>query len=113
MKLEKKSFEAPDEKHPSGRGVVDAINLGGITTRRLTFQPGWRWSEDVKPEAKTNSCQYAHLTIHVSGQIAVHLDDGTEMKFGPGDVGLIPPGHDAWVIGNEPAVIIEQTPTEN
>lgn len=110
-KLEKKSFDSPDDTHPSGRGKVEVINLGGTTTRRLTFQPGWRWSEDAKPTAKTDSCQIPHLNIHVSGRLGIRMDNGTEAEFGPGDIGLAPPGHDAWVIGNEPVVIIEQTPT--
>lgn len=111
-KLQSKKFDSPDEQHKPGRGTVDVVKLGGITLRRLTFQPGWRWSEDIKPTAKTENCQLAHLNVHISGRLGVKMDDGTEQEFGPGDVVLIPPGHDAWVIGDEPVVIIEQTPTE-
>lgn len=108
--LQQKSFNTPDETATPGRGKVEVVDLGGTKTRRLTFQPGWKWSEDVKPMAKTNSCQIAHLNIHISGKLGVKMDDGTEKEFGPGDVALVPTGHDAWVIGDEPAVIIEQTP---
>lgn len=108
--LQCKSFDEPDEQHKPGRGTVDVVNVGGITTRRLTFQPGWRWSEDVKPSTKTDSCQIAHLNIHISGRLGTKMDDGTEKEYGPGDICLLPPGHDAWVVGEEPVVIIEQTP---
>lgn len=109
--LVKKNFNAPDEQHKPGRGTVDVVKLGGATLRRLTFQPGWRWSEDVKPVAKTESCQMPHINVHISGRLGVKMTDGAESEYGPGDVSLLPPGHDAWVIGDEPAVIIEQTPT--
>lgn len=110
-KLEKKSFDNPDESHPAGKGKADVINLGGSVTRRLSLPVGWRWSVDVKPMAKTDSCQLPHLNVHVSGRFGAKMDDGTEKEFGPGDIGLLPPGHDAWVIGDEPVVIIEQTPS--
>ncbi len=105
-----KSFNNPDEQHKPGRGTVDVVSVGGVTTRRLTLQPGWRWSEDVKPEAKTETCQIAHYNIHISGRLGVTMN-GKETEYGPGDVALVPPGHDAWVLGDEPVVIIEQTPT--
>jgi hypothetical protein len=108
--LETKSFDSPDEEHPSGRGKIDVVTLGGATIRRLTFQPGWRWSEDAKPTAKTELCEYAHLNVHIAGRLRVKLADGTESEFGPGELSLLPPGHDAWVVGDEPVVIIEQTP---
>ena len=107
--LQSKSFDTPDEQHKPGRGTVDVVNVGGTTTRRLTFQPGWKWSEDVKPTAKTETCQIPHLNIHISGRLMVQMD-GKETEYGPGDVALVPPGHDAWVVGDEPVVIIEQTP---
>ena len=111
-KLQSKKFDSPDETATPGRGKVEIINLGGLTARRLTFQPGWRWSEDVKPTAKTESCQLAHLNIHISGRLGVKMEDGTKQEFGPGDVSMLPPGHDARVVGDEPVVMIEQTPTE-
>lgn len=108
--LQNKNFNTPDEQHKPGRGTVDIVKLGGFVLRRLTFQPGWRWSEDVKPTAKTETCQIPHLNIHLAGRLGVRMDDGTEKEYGQGDISLIPPGHDAWVVGNEPVVIIEQTP---
>lgn len=110
-KLQSKKFDSPDETMTPGRGEVAVINLGGFTVNRFTLQPGWRWSEDVKSTAKTGSCQKAHLNVHISGRLGVKMDDGTEAEFSPGDISLLPPGHDAWVVGNEPAVIIEQTAT--
>jgi len=108
--LQKKKFNTPDEQHKSGRGTVDVVKLGGMTLRRLTFQPGWRWSEDVKPQVKTDSCLLAHINVHIAGRLGVKMVDGSEGEYGPGDISLLPPGHDAWVVGNETVVILEQTP---
>ena len=110
--IQKKNFNTPDEQHKPGRGTVDVVKLTGITLRRLTLQPGWKWSLDVKPAAKTETCQIPHINVHIAGQLAVKMTDGVESEYGPGDVSLIPSGHDAWVVGDEPVVIIEQTPTE-
>jgi hypothetical protein len=81
--------------------------VGDVTFGRLFLQPGWKWSECVKPIAQTPSCQAAHLTYHISGRLHIRMDDGTELEFGPGDVSHIPPGHDAWVVGNEPVIAID------
>lgn len=107
-----KKFDSPDDTHKPGRGEVAVVSIGGVTLRRLTFQPGWRWSEDVKPTAQTDTCQIPHINVHISGKLGVKMEDGTDYEFAPGDVSMIPPGHDAWVIGDEPAVIIEQTPVK-
>jgi quercetin dioxygenase-like cupin family protein len=104
----KKNFSAPDETRPIKKGKVEVLNLGpDLPVMRVTFEPGWKWSECVKPVAKTESCQVPHLVYVVSGRIAIQMDDGQTVEYGPGDVGLIPPGHDAWVIGNEPCVNID------
>ena len=108
-KMESKNMEKPDELRTFSKGKVELITLGGITFGRATLEPGWKWSESVKPIAKTESCQAPHTQYHVSGRLAVKMDDGSEQIFGPGDVSHIPPGHDAWVVGNEPAVIIDIT----
>jgi len=105
-----KNFDSADEQHKSGRGTVDVVKAGGVTLRRLTFQPGWRWSEDVKPTAQTDTCQVPHINVHIAGKLGVKMEDGSEYEFGSGDVSVIPPGHDAWVIGDAPVIIIEQTP---
>jgi hypothetical protein len=106
-KMVKKSFNAPDETRPIPKGKLEVVNLSDVQPMRTTFEPGWRWSESVKPIAKTDSCQVLHLTYFVSGRMGVRMDDGSEAEFGPGDVGVIPPGHDAWVVGNEPLVSID------
>ena len=105
----RKSLNAPDEVRPfeGDSGQLELVNTKGGAVGRATFKPGWRWSEHVKPIAKTDSCQAAHLGYFVSGRMNVVMDDGEEMEYGPGDFGLIPPGHDAWIVGNEPCVVID------
>lgn len=97
----------PDERRTFDKGKVELVTLGDVTFGRATFEPGWRWSTCVKPIAKTASCEVPHLQYHVSGRIHVVMDDGTEQEFGPGDISLVPPGHDAWVVGDEPVVAID------
>lgn len=105
--MQKKTLAQPDEKRTFDKGQVELVSLGGITFGRATLQPGWKWSTCVKPLAKTNSCEAPHLQYHVSGRLAVVMDDGSKAEFGPGEVAHIPPGHDAWVVGNDPVVIID------
>src|ERR1700685_1742963 len=99
---ERRSFEKPDEvrEFPHGRAEIVKAESGEIG--RLVLQPGWRWSNDVKPIAKTESCEAPHFQYHVSGQLAIRMDDGEEFIAVPGDVTSLPSGHDAWVIGREP-----------
>lgn len=103
----RKSFGNPDETRNIANGKVEVINLGEVQAMRATFEPGWKWSESVKPIAGTDSCQVAHLGYQVSGRMRVRMDDGSEHEFGPGDAGVIPPGHDAWVVGDETVVFID------
>jgi len=103
----KKNFDAPDETRPIPHGKVEVVNFGELQPMRTTFEPGWRWSESVKPIVKTESCQVHHLTYFISGRMGVRMEDGSEAEFGPGDIGEIPSGHDAWVIGDEPVVGID------
>jgi hypothetical protein len=105
--MQKKTLLQPDDKRTFDKGLVELVSLGGVTFGRATLQPGWKWSTCVKPLAKTHSCQAPHLQYHVSGRLAVVMDDGSKDEFGPGEVSLIPPGHDAWVVGNEPVVVID------
>ena len=91
------------------KGTLELVTLGNVTFGRATFQPGWKWSESSKAAAKTESCQAPHTNYHVSGRLRVRMDDGAEAEFGPGDVSVLPPGHDAWVVGNEPAVVMDIT----
>lgn len=107
-KIEGKNFETPDErKNPFEKGKIDIVTVGGLTINRETLAPGWRWSTHVKPVVGGDSCQKHHVKIFLSGRQRVRMDDGTEMEFGPGDVAIMEPGHDAWVVGNEPNVLIE------
>ena len=103
----KKSMSKPDERRTFPNGQVELVTIGTVTFGRATFQPGWKWSAHVKPIVKTESCEAPHLQYHISGRIHVVMDDGSEAEYGPGDVSLIPPGHDAWVVGNEPVVVID------
>ena len=110
--LEHRSFTKPDETRTFKLGKVDLVTLGGVTFGRAVFEPGWRWSECVKPIAQTPSCEVPHLSYGVSGRMHVKMDDGTEYEFGPGEIGEVPPGHDAWVVGNETCVLIDITGME-
>ncbi|HXX39570.1 MAG TPA: cupin domain-containing protein [bacterium] len=107
--MQKKNHASPDETRTFSKGKLALVSLGGFTFGRMTVEPGWKWSESIKPVVKTNSCQQEHLSYHISGRLRVRMDDGSEAEFGPGDVSMIPAGHDAWVVGNEPAVIIDIT----
>lgn len=104
---EHKSFENPDELREFPNGKAEILRVGGTEIGRLVFQPGWRWSKDVKPIAKTSSCTAPHFQYHVSGQLAIHMDDGSEFIAKAGDITSLPSGHDAWVIGNEPVVVVD------
>ena len=103
----RKNFDSPDEVRPIPNGSVDVVKLGDLMAMRSTFNPGWKWSESVKPIVGTDSCQVHHIGYQVSGRMAAKLDDGTELEVGPGDAYNIPPGHDAWVVGNEPVVSLD------
>jgi hypothetical protein len=107
--MERKSLSQPDEIREFDKGQVEMVSVGGVTFGRATLQPGWRWSTCVKPIVNTQSCEASHLQYHVSGQLHVVMDDGTEADFGPGDVSHLPSGHDAWVVGGEPVVLIDIT----
>jgi quercetin dioxygenase-like cupin family protein len=102
--LEKKNFQKPDKTETPPNSRIDTIKIGDMTVLKATYQPGWQWSKHNKSIAKTNSCQVHHFGPCVSGRLRVRADDGQEMEYGPGDVADIPPGHDGWVIGKEPAV---------
>ena len=103
-----KSLDSPEETRPfAGHGSMAIVHVGDTTFGRGTFEAGWRWSQDVKPIAGTDSCQAAHLGYYISGRMNVVMDDGQEMEFGPGDFAVIPPGHDAWTVGEEPCVVID------
>ncbi|MBL7743058.1 MAG: cupin domain-containing protein [Chitinophagaceae bacterium] len=106
-KAELKSFGKPDELREFPKGKLELIKIGGATIGRATFQPGWKWSESVQPLVKTKSCEAPHYQYHVSGVLMVKMDDGTLLECKPGDASLLPMGHDAWVVGTEPAVVVD------
>ena len=106
--IEVKSFDSPDEvREFEGKGHANVLNIGGQVVGRGTFEPGWKWSENIKPIAGTDSCEVSHLGYCVSGRMKVIMDDGSESELGAGDVVAIPPGHDAEVVGDEPCVFLD------
>ena len=108
MPIEVKNVDSPDEVRPfEGKGKVDAVQVAGQTVGRGTFEPGWKWSNNVKPIAGTDSCEVSHLGYVISGRMSVKMDDGSESEIGPGDVVAIPPGHDAEVVGDEACVMVD------
>ncbi len=106
-KMEVKSLNAPEEVRKFDKGKLELVNVGGATIGRAVFEPGWRWSTSVKPIVNTKSCEAPHFQYHVSGTLKVVMDDGMERELKAGDVSLLPSGHDAWVVGNEPVVVVD------
>ncbi|MBA3362075.1 MAG: hypothetical protein H0T94_11525 [Acidimicrobiia bacterium] len=106
-RMQRKRFSEPAEVRNFPRGKVDVVELDDVVVGRMTYEPGWRWSVDVKPIAGTVSCQYHHLGVTLAGRLRAEMADGTELEIGPGDVFEIPPGHDAWVVGVEPWVSVD------
>jgi quercetin dioxygenase-like cupin family protein len=107
--LQAKRFESPDEVRPfkDERGQVELVELSGHMVGRGTFEPGWRWSEQVQPISGTDSCQVEHIGYVLQGRMKVVMDSGDELEVAPGDVFHIPPGHDAWIVGDEPCVHLD------
>ena len=104
---EHKRFEQPDETREFPNGRAEILTIGGGEVGRMVFEPGWRWSNDVQPIANTDSCEAPHFQYHVAGTLGITMDDGTEIVATPGDVTSLPQGHDAWVIGDEPVVVVD------
>lgn len=105
--FQKKRFEKPDEMTSPPRTKVEVVRMSELALTRTTYMPGWKWSIDIKPIAGTSSCQKRHFGYCLSGHLAGKLDNGSTWEFGPGDIVDVPPGHDGWVVGNEPAVLLE------
>ena len=105
--VEHESFGSPAEVREFPHGQAEILNVGDVTIGRLILQPGWRWSNDVKPVAGTDSCLAPHFQYHVQGRLGIRMDDGTEFVAGPGDVTSLPEGHDAWVVGDEPVIVVD------
>src|ERR671937_345880 len=109
-KMQTKSLQSPDEVRTFENGKIDIVNFdNGVTIGKATFEPGWSWEKCVKPLVGTNSCQAPHTSYIISGRMKVRMDDGSEIEGGPGDTAVIPPGHNAWVVGNEPCIMIDFT----
>jgi len=104
---ELKNFGKAEEIREFPKGRVELVTIGGATIGRAIFEPGWRWATSVQPLAKTKSCEAPHFQYHVSGILRVKMDDGSEFDCKPGDISLLPSGHDAWVVGNEAAVVVD------
>jgi quercetin dioxygenase-like cupin family protein len=107
--LQAKRFESPDEVRPFNdeKGQVELVELDGNMVGYGTFKPGWRWSEHVKPLSGTASCQVEHIGYVLEGRMHVVTDDGEELDVGPGDAFHMPPGHDAWIVGDEACVLLD------
>jgi len=108
MSIQRKNFSSPDEtKTPAEKVKIEVVTIGNLTLQLETLEPGWKWSEHVKPVVGGESCQKFHVKYIISGRQKVVMDDGTEMELNPGDVSVIHPGHNAWVVGDEPNVLLE------
>lgn len=105
--VEKKNLDSPDETRTPDKTTVDVVRVAGSEVGRFTFQPGWKWSECIKPVVKTDSCQVDHFGYMASGRLHVEHDDGTEVDLEAGDAYRIGPGHDAWVLGDQAVVALE------
>lgn len=105
--IETRSMDRPDESRTPDKTTVGVVHLGGASVARMTLQPGWRWSECIQPVVGGDSCQAAHLGYVVSGRLHIAADDGAETDLNPGDSYRLEPGHDAWVIGEEPFTALE------
>ena len=112
-KAERKDLSSPDEVRTFEKGKLDLVKIGGGVVGRLTLEPGWRWSQHVKPTAGTEWCEAPHFQYHVSGRIHVAMSDGTEFEVGAGEITALPQGHDAWVVGDEPVVLIDWAGASN
>ncbi len=102
-----RGFDQPDAVREMPFGHGDIINIGGTQILKVTLQPGWRWSEHVKPIAKTELCEAPHFQVLLAGTMGVRMADGTEFEVATGEVSILPAGHDAWVIGDEPVVAVD------
>lgn len=106
-RLQRRQFDQSDDVRTISNGRIEVVELDDRVIGRMTYEPGWRWSVDVKPIAGTQTCQFHHVGVTTSGRLRVQMQDGLELEIGPGEVFEIPPGHDAWVVGDEPWVSID------
>ncbi|HZU12277.1 MAG TPA: cupin domain-containing protein [Chloroflexota bacterium] len=113
-RLHTKSFDVPDQAFPVGDlARVEIVQLGETAVHRATFQPGFRWTEHVKPLMGTDLCEIPHTGYVLSGRLGVRMADGTEREMAPGDAFVIPAvGHDIWVVGDDPSTLLDFPPEE-
>jgi hypothetical protein len=107
QRMEHKTFQTPDEVRTFEKGKMEILKTESGIVGRMTLQPGWKWSQHVKPIAGTPWCEAPHFQYHVSGRLHILMADGMEFEAGPGDITSLPSGHDAWVVGNEPVVLVD------
>jgi hypothetical protein len=105
--VQRLDFESPQETRTPDKTRIDLVRIGNTSVGRFAFEPGWRWSECIKPVAGTDSCQARHVGVVQTGRLGVGHEDGSEVELGPGQAYVIEPGHDAWVVGDEPFVALE------
>lgn len=108
-----RNLSTPDQVRQFPNAKAELVELGDTSFVRLTLQPGWKWSKDIKPSMNTDSCQASHVQYVVSGRLRITMDNGTTVDLKPGDAASIPPGHDAYVVGNEPFVAIDLGDVKN
>lgn len=106
-RLEKKSFDRPDERRTPPNTTMETVRFGDRVVARITYQPGWQWSKDIKPTAGADLCQVNHFVYVLSGRMRVVMADGSEIDLGTGDVATVPAGHDGWVVGDDPCVFLD------
>ena len=107
MRMQRRRFSEALDVRRFPHGKIDVVELDDVVVGKMTYEPGWRWSTDIRPIAGTELCTYHHLGVSLSGRLRVETPDGTELEIAPGDVFEIPPGHDAWVVGDEPWVSVD------
>ena len=113
QRTEQRDFASPDEVRAFGHGRLELLRIGDSEIGRLVLQPGWRWSEHVKPIAGTELCEAPHFQYHAAGVLHIRMADGTELEARPGDITALPSGHDAWVVGDEAVVLIDWNGASN
>lgn len=113
MTIEAKNLDTPEETRAFDHGRIDLVTIAGVTVGRAQFEPGWKWSNDVKPIAGTESCLAAHTGYVLAGRMHIVMDDGAEAEAGPGDAVVISPGHDAWIVGDETCVMLDWSGSVN
>jgi hypothetical protein len=105
--IETKAFDSPTEVRKFDKGKLELVEIGGRVVGRITLDPGWRWSESLGPVAKTKSCEAPHFQYHVSGTLHIQADDGAAQDVNAGEISVLSGGHDAWVVGDVPVVLVD------